>query len=120
MWVTLIDNSGGVVAVFTIVLAVTTIMYVVVTARLLKQSKNAFLVDIVLRAMEAFWERMKVMRTKEKKEAIVFVTGWMEGYRKTFVGIDKRLGTEVEKLIMVCMETMSEEWEKEKEEEAKK
>ncbi|GAI86667.1 unnamed protein product [marine sediment metagenome] len=119
LWQTLIDNSGGVIAVFTVVLAFTTIIYVVVSAKLLKQSRNALLADITLRVMETYWETAKEMRNLERKKAIVFIRGWMEGYNQIFIKIDKRLGTEVGKLLTACLETISEEWKKEKEEEGK-
>ena len=109
LWQALIDNSGAVVAVFTIVLAVTTIIYVVVTAKLLKQSRNALLVDMVLRAVELIRGGIKT-----KKEGGVetdsLMGGWVSGYLKVFMEIDKKMGLDIEKLFRAGLETVSEEW----------
>ena len=68
MWQILQSYSGAVVAVFTVVLVGVTVVYVFVTCRLLKQSKNAFLADMVLRMMEIY-------RTGTKKKGEVEADG---------------------------------------------
>lgn len=114
MWQALIDNSGAVIAVFTAILAATTIVYVVVSMKLLKQSKNALLADITLRVIEIWRRGINKIR---KKEEATEIKAWMEGYRGAFIKIDKRLGMDITKLIEVCLDTMLKEWGKGKKEE---
>lgn len=109
MWKTLIDNSGAVIAVFTIVLAFTTIVYVVVSAKLLKQSKNAILADIILKVVGAFRKEVKEIKKGEEISATAFITAGMKSYLEVFMKIDKRLGTDFEKLFEVCFDVFFEE-----------
>ncbi|MBA7496193.1 hypothetical protein ES702_06791 [subsurface metagenome] len=100
-WQALIDNSGAVIAVFTIVLAITTIIYVVVSWKLLKQSKNAILADIILKVVGAFRKEVKEIKKGEEISATAFITAGMKSYLEVFMKIDKRLGTDFEKLFEV-------------------
>ncbi len=112
LWETLANNSGVVIAVFTVVLAVTTIVYVVVSVKLLKQSRNALLADITLRVMGTCRKEIKVMQeTKggEQIKEVAFVKGGLKGFSDAFAEIDKRLGMCTAKLFEVCLNTMVEE-----------
>ena len=109
LWQALIDNSGAVIAVFTIVLAITTIIYVVVSWKLLKQSKNAILADIILRVVGAFRKEVKEIKKGEEISATAFITAGMKSYLEVFMKIDKRLGTDFEKLFEVCFDVFFEE-----------
>lgn len=109
LWKTLIDNSGAVIAVFTVVLAFTTIVYVVVSAKLLKQSKNAILADIILKVVGAFRKEVKEIKKGEEISATAFITAGMKSYLEVFMKIDKRLGTDFEKLFEVCFDVFFEE-----------
>lgn len=123
LWQALIDNSGAVIAVFTVVLALTTIIYVVVTAKLLKQSRNALLADIALRVIRAFRSDLRGMKKEQIKGEAAFIRAWLEGCHKAFMGIDKKLGIDIKKLFDIFLETtlneffeagenMGEEWKK--------
>ncbi len=109
LWETLVNNSGAVVAVFTVVLAFTTIIYVVVSAKLLKQSRNALLADIILRVVGAFRKEVKETKKGEEISATAFITAGMKSYLEVFMKIDKRLGTNFEKLLEVCLDVFFEE-----------
>jgi len=115
LWQALNDNSGAVIAGFTIVLAIATIRYVVVSAKLLKQSKNAFLADMVLKVMELIRSGVKTKKEGEI-ETDVLVGGWMSSYLKMFTEIDKELGMDITKLFRVSLETATKEWGKDAEE----
>lgn len=111
LWQTLIDNSGAVIAFFTIVLAITTMTYVVVSAKLLKQSKNAFFADMVLRMMEIYRIATKEMVEGKKGEIdSSILEGWTAGYSKAFIEVDKRLGTDLLKVFLVGMEAAQKDW----------
>lgn len=103
MWEILQAYSGAVVGIFTIVLVGVTVVYVFVTYRLLKQSKNALLADITLRVMGAFRKEVKETKKGEEIWATAFITAGMKSYRDAFMKIDKRLGTDFEKLLEVCL-----------------
>lgn len=110
-WEFLVRDSGGVVGIFTVVLAVTTIIYVIVTAKLLKQSRNALLADITLRVMETCREELRAKRKGEEGEGKVLTEAWLQGYCKTFAEIDKGLGIDINNLFGVCLETTIKEYE---------
>lgn len=126
-WQTLIDNSGVAIAVFTGILAITTIVYVVVSTKLLKQSKNALLADIFIRVTRAFRKDLFGMKKEQVKGEVAFIRAWLEGCHKAFIEIDKKLGMDIQKLFDVFLETtmneffkigesMGEEYEKAKKE----
>ena len=109
LWQALIDNSGAVVAVFTIVLAVTTIIYVTVSWKLLKQSRNAFFADMVLRVMEIYRSATKEMVKKGETDSSM-LEGWTEGLSKAFIEVDKKFGTALLKVFMVGMNAARKWW----------
>lgn len=111
LWQALIDNSGGVIAVFTVILAFTTIAYVIVTAKLLKQLRSALLADMVLRVMEIYRSGIKEIVGKgNEKERFIVMQGWTKAYREAFIEVDKKLGTDFEKLVLVGLEAASKVW----------
>ena len=113
LWEFLVRDSGGVVAVFTIVLAFTTIIYVVVSVKLLKQSRNAFLADITLRVMGTCRKEIREIKKGEEKKVAAFARAWIKGYCAAFVKIDKRLGVDILNLFEICLDASLKEWLKE-------
>ncbi len=109
-WEIFVNNSNTVIAGFTVVIALTTIIYVVVTAKLLKQSKNALLADISLRVIRAFHSDLRGMDKEHIKGETIFLRAWLEGYRKTFMEIDKKLGIDIQKLFDMFLETTVDEF----------
>lgn len=120
MWETLQTYSGAIVGIFTVVLVGVTVVYVFVTYRLLKQSKNALLADITLRVMETCRKEVREMREGEEVKAGIFMKGWLEGYKKIFGGIDKKLGMDITELFDVCLSTTYKEMKKDVEEAKKR
>ncbi len=120
MWETLQTYSGAVVGIFTVVLVGVTVVYVFVTYRLLKQSKNALLADITLRVMESCWKQIKEMRVGEEKKAAALAGTWMEGYCAAFIKIDKRLGVDILNVIKAGLNASLKEWLKEGKEQKRK
>lgn len=92
MWQALIDNAGAVVAVFTVVLAVTTVIYVVVSWKMLKQSRNALLADMIVKLME--------IHRSDRKEEKDMEHGWAKGYTDAFMKLDVKFGRDITNLII--------------------
>ena len=63
------DVTSWVIATFTIVIAISTGIYTWVTWRLLKQSRNAFLADVVFRMLRKHDEIAKTSRDSKKSSA---------------------------------------------------
>lgn len=125
MWQILQTYSGAVVAVFTVVLVGVTIVYVFVTCRLLKQSRNAFFADMFLRMMEMYRGEIEEIGKGKEKEISISMRDWTTGYREAFIEIDKRLGMDFAKIMVVGLETAFKAWDeqrrgKEKEEESRR
>lgn len=110
LWQALNDNSGAVIAGFTVILAFTTIAYVVVSIKLLKQSKNAFLADMVVRMMEIHRSRTKEIEKGERRGKDPVMEGWTKGYSEAFMEIDKKFGKDLVKLMVVGLEAASKKW----------
>ncbi len=109
LWGIFVNNSNTVIAGFTVVLGVTTIIYVVVSIKLLKQSKKALLADIILRVTGALRKEINEVEKEQEIFGLAFITAGLEGYCKAFMKIDKRMGKDFEKVLKVILDNMFKE-----------
>lgn len=105
MWEFLETYSGAIIAFFTIALVGVTVVYVLVTWKLLRQSRNTLLADIVLRVMETCREEVREVKIGEEKIAGLLMKAWLKSYCETFTEIDKKMGIDIGKLFEVCLGT---------------
>lgn len=77
---------------FTIVIAGSTIVYTVGAWRLLKQARNAFLADVLIRTLQTAWEM-------HKKTGPTSTAYWkyVDGVKDAVRGVDQKLGRDFEK-----------------------
>ncbi len=107
-WEFLETYSGAFIVLLTGALVFTTIVYVVVSMKLLKQSKNALLADMVLRIMETYRSETKDIAERETGGPVL--EGWTEGYYKAFVEIDKKLGMDLANVSLVGFKAALRYW----------
>ena len=100
-----------IIAFFTVILVVTTVIYTLVTSKLLKEAKNAFLADMVVRFMEMHLEGWKELylrncKTEEAKEFMSkTITGaYIDAICGAFGVIDKKLGKKIDKIMAVGLQ----------------
>lgn len=103
--------ANVIIAFFTVILVVTTVIYTWVTSKLLKEAKNAFLADMVVRFMEMHlesWEEL-YLRNCKAEEAKKFmgetITGaYIDAICGAFGKIDKKLGKKINKIMGVGLQ----------------
>lgn len=106
IWDFVIKEPGAVIAIFTIVLVIITIVYTVVTCRLLRHSRNAFLADMVVRIV--IWQNRRAEQAIREEDGVkswgYIGRGFQTGVERAFGNIDKKLGEEVKELCNVAFE----------------
>lgn len=110
-------DPNVVIAIFTIVIASTTIVYVWVTRGLLKQSRRAFLIDALARTVQRVEDEQRRYPDKVTEEiekslvkgglkrdielrwgnitGRVYSESYLKGFCKSLEGIDKKLGRQL-------------------------
>jgi len=120
VWAVFVENANAVIAIFTGVLVIVTIVYAVVTWRMLRQSRNVFLADLFYRLVERLENTIK----EAKKEGVLkdwaspegrgflwsMVMGGFEALRSGFAEIDKKLANRLEQAYRVGLKKMIEQY----------
>lgn len=104
IWNFVIKQPGAVIAIFTIALVIATIVYTVVTCRLLRHSRNAFLADMVVRIIISQYRRAE--QAAHQKDGVkrwgYIGKGFQMSIERAFGNIDKKLGKGVKELCEVA------------------
>jgi len=94
-----VNIANSFIAACTTVIAASTIVYTVVTTRLLRQQKNSFVIDMAIRTVQYGWRLAKEREGKETKEEAVnnWVMPYFKGTSAAIKDIDEGLAAEFEK-----------------------
>ncbi|MBA7675520.1 hypothetical protein ES703_83756 [subsurface metagenome] len=109
IWRIFIEAPNAVIAGFTVVLVVVTITYTVVTWRLLKQSRDAFVADLFYKLGENILSLIGEAEKPLTEGARRKVMTASEGFRAGFAQIDRKLGKRVNKLYSLFLEAALEQ-----------
>ena len=95
------DVASGIIAAFTVVIAISTGIYTWVTWRLWKQTRDAFLVDMVSRMYQHIRKvALEAKDLEEAKEAL----GYYKGMTTVVRHIDKKIAKELERVLKTFWE----------------
>lgn len=95
----ILGAANWVIAIFTGLLFTATVIYTVVTTRLLRQQKNSFVIDMAIKTVHYGWRLAKEREGKESKEEAVnnWVMPYFKGTSVAIKEIDEGLAVEFEK-----------------------
>ena len=99
-------EANTIIAIFTVVLALTTIAYTTISVfmlnslrKQLKQSRDAFLTDIVLKVMLPFWQGLKETMPRNATTGVTIEKGLQHGLYHSLMGIDEKLAKDLKESI---------------------
>ena len=103
--------ANTIIVFFTIALVVTTVIYTWVTSKLLRQTKDAFLADMIVRFMGIHLEEMKetfLGNYKTEKAERFMKEALIKAYINAICGafgmIDRKLGKKIDKIMGVGLQ----------------